>query len=119
MAIRDRGRRFRKLGQIALVMIVLSLLTFALPVSTWRTGQPPATPLEIVNRGPAGSVPRHIWIDTDAACGRRPEHAVAGAARTLRSGATSSLGAAHNAGGARAASRARRWLAYWEDATQR
>ena len=55
MAIRDRGRRFRKVGAIALVMIVLSLLTLALPVRTWRTRQLPATPLEIVDRGPAGS----------------------------------------------------------------
>ena len=50
MAIRDRGRRFRKLGQIALVMIVLSLLTFALPAPTWRRVQLPATPLAIVDR---------------------------------------------------------------------
>ena len=51
-----------------LVVIALLLLTFALPVRVWRTGELPAAPLPLVP-GDSATHPRRIWIDTDAACG--------------------------------------------------
>lgn len=48
---------------------VLALLTFALPVAEWRTGQRAAEPLPLVRGGPPVARPHRIWIDTDAACG--------------------------------------------------
>ena len=48
---------------------MLLLLTLALPVRTWRTGELPAPPLPLVAGGPAVELPRRVWIDTDAACG--------------------------------------------------
>jgi inosine-uridine nucleoside N-ribohydrolase len=47
----------------------LLLLSLALPVRRWRTGQMPAPPLPLVRGGPVVALPRRVWIDTDAACG--------------------------------------------------
>ncbi len=49
--------------------MLLSLLTFAIPVRVWRTGQLPSPLLPVVVRGPDVEMPRRVWIDTDAACG--------------------------------------------------
>ncbi|MGH7527938.1 MAG: nucleoside hydrolase [Gemmatimonadales bacterium] len=60
------------IGRLSLglaVLVVLALLTFALPIRTWRTGQLPAPPLPVISGGPAVSLPDRLWIDTDAACG--------------------------------------------------
>ena len=51
-------------------MTALLLLSFALPVRVWRTGEPPSAPLPLVAGGPPVELPRRVWIDTDAACGR-------------------------------------------------
>lgn len=50
-------------------MVVLALLTFAIPIRTWRTGELPAPALTIVRGGPTVSTSSRLWIDTDAACG--------------------------------------------------
>ncbi len=58
----------RIVGVAALLLAAL-LVTFALPVETWRTGDQGLTPLE---SAPAAATPRfsrRVWIDTDAACG--------------------------------------------------
>ncbi len=47
----------------------LALLSFALPVRVWRTGELPAPPLALADGGPAVDMPRRLWIDADAACG--------------------------------------------------
>jgi inosine-uridine nucleoside N-ribohydrolase len=60
------ARRFA-LGAAALAL--LALLTFALPIREWRTGELAAPPLPTVEGGPAVTLPARIWIDTDAACG--------------------------------------------------
>ena len=63
-------RRALKIGLIvAAAAPLLALLTFALPISTWRTGERAAAPLPLVNGGPLVAMPRRVWIDTDAACG--------------------------------------------------
>jgi purine nucleosidase len=50
-------------------LAALLLLSLALPVRRWRTGQMPAPPLPLVRGGPLVGLPRRVWIDTDAACG--------------------------------------------------
>lgn len=52
-----------------LTAFVLLLLTFAVPVSTWRSGREPVPPLKMLNVNPLPNLPRRVWIDTDAACG--------------------------------------------------
>lgn len=59
----------RKVGVAVTTLAVLALLTFAIPVRTWRTGELPAPPLAIVQGGPTVTTSSRLWIDTDAACG--------------------------------------------------
>jgi purine nucleosidase len=67
-------RRFRKIALwVAAALPILALLTFALPVAEWRTGERAAPPLALVKGGPAAAMPRRVWIDTDAACGHAPD----------------------------------------------
>lgn len=72
-AARSRAsRRRRRLVRIALAsagLIALLLLTFALPVEVWRTGELPAPPLPTVPGGPTVHLPERLWLDSDAACG--------------------------------------------------
>lgn len=49
---------------------MLLVLTLALPVRTWRTGELDAPPLATAPGAPIGTAPLRVWIDTDAACGR-------------------------------------------------
>ena len=51
---------------VALAVLLLALLTFALPVQSWRTGELEAPPLNY-EKAPAGV--QRLWVDTDAACG--------------------------------------------------
>jgi inosine-uridine nucleoside N-ribohydrolase len=51
-------------------LLALALLSFAVPVRVWRTGELPAPPLPVVEGGPTVTMPRRVWIDTDAACGQ-------------------------------------------------
>ncbi|MGH6913121.1 MAG: hypothetical protein ACREH3_05395, partial [Geminicoccales bacterium] len=62
-------RTLQGLALAAGVLILLVAISFALPVRVWRTGELPAPPLPLVERGPAVDMPSRIWIDTDAACG--------------------------------------------------
>jgi hypothetical protein len=62
-------RALRAVGIAVAVLAGLALLSFAIPVPIWRTGELPAPPLPLVERGPIVSMPDRIWIDTDAACG--------------------------------------------------
>lgn len=57
------------LAAALLVPISLALVSFAVPLHLWRTGELPASPLPIVEGGPMVDIPKRIWIDTDAACG--------------------------------------------------
>lgn len=57
-------------GVAAVGLLALLLVSFALPVRVWRTGELPAPPLPTVPGGPEVALPGRIWIDTDAACGR-------------------------------------------------
>ena len=52
----------------ALVLVVVLLVSFALPVGTWRTGDRGLAPLTFEPPPPASDRAR-LWIDTDAACG--------------------------------------------------
>lgn len=67
---RPRSRVARRLLLGLLVAAALLLLSFALPVRLWRTGERPTPPLPLVRGGPAVEIPRRVWVDTDAACGR-------------------------------------------------
>lgn len=62
-------RLARNTGVGIVVLALLTLLSFALPVRVWRTGELPAPPLPLVEDGPRVELPAHTWIDTDAACG--------------------------------------------------
>ncbi len=64
------ARRSSRLALGLLLLAGLLLLTFALPVRVWRTGELPAPPLDLVRGGPPVDLSRRIWVDTDAACGR-------------------------------------------------
>jgi purine nucleosidase len=59
----------RTIGVVIGALLALLLLSFAVPVSTWRTGELPAPLLATLKGGPLVEMPRRIWIDTDAACG--------------------------------------------------
>lgn len=62
-------RSLRAVAVTIALLLGLFLLTFAIPVRVWRTGELPAPPLPVVEGGPIVRMPTRIWIDTDAACG--------------------------------------------------
>lgn len=62
-------RALRPLLLGVLLLAGLLLLSFALPVRLWRTGEQAAPPLPLVRGGPPVELARRVWIDTDAACG--------------------------------------------------
>jgi purine nucleosidase len=64
------SRRIRNVGLGLAVVILLLVGSFALPVRVWRTGELAAPPLPLIAGGPSVSLPRRIWVDTDAACGQ-------------------------------------------------
>jgi purine nucleosidase len=57
------------LGLAAALLVLVLVVSFALPVRIWRTGELAAPPLPLVMGGPAVEMPKRVWIDTDAACG--------------------------------------------------
>jgi inosine-uridine nucleoside N-ribohydrolase len=68
--LRQRFLRLaRGLGAVAAALLLLILVTFAVPMPVWRTGELPTPPLPLVEGGPAVHMPTRLWIDTDAACG--------------------------------------------------
>jgi inosine-uridine nucleoside N-ribohydrolase len=58
-------------GLIA-VVISAALITFALPVTEWRTGDQGLSSMESIPEAATPPIPRRVWIDTDAACGHSP-----------------------------------------------
>jgi purine nucleosidase len=58
----------RVLGLLA-VAIAAVLVTLALPVNEWRSGDQGLAPLDAVPEAITPPFPRRVWIDTDAACG--------------------------------------------------
>ena len=64
-------RIVRRLLLAAAAVLVLFVLTFAVPVRLWRTGEQLRAPL-IADRAASVEAPSRIWIDTDAACGHGP-----------------------------------------------
>jgi purine nucleosidase len=66
---RTARRILRGLGLAAAVLVLFLVVSFALPVRVWRTGELAAPPLPLVMGGPAVEMPERVWIDTDAACG--------------------------------------------------
>jgi len=63
------------IGVAAFVLIAGVLITLAVPIETWRTGDQRLSPLAFAPVLAAPDAPRRLWIDTDAACGnsRRPD----------------------------------------------
>ena len=57
---------------IFLGVLLLGLVTLAIPVQSWRSGRIAVSPLELIQGGPIVPVPNRVWIDTDAACGASP-----------------------------------------------
>lgn len=53
-------------------VLLLGLVTLAIPVQSWRSGRSAVSPLELVQGGPIVPMPHRLWIDTDAACGASP-----------------------------------------------
>jgi purine nucleosidase len=62
-------RMLRALGLTIVLLVLALLISLAIPLREWRTGELPAPPLSLVQGGPAVSVPKRIWIDADPACG--------------------------------------------------
>jgi purine nucleosidase len=53
----------------AVLVMVAAVLTLAVPVDTWRTGDQGLMPLRFDTPFGALPAPARVWIDTDAACG--------------------------------------------------
>lgn len=68
--MKDRIWRFATvLTAVLTAVVALAIVSFAIPIPEWRTGELPAPPLPVIKGGPAVHMPNRIWIDTDAACG--------------------------------------------------
>jgi inosine-uridine nucleoside N-ribohydrolase len=56
------------LGILAVALAAV-LITFALPIKEWRSGDQGLAALDSVPEAATPPFPRRVWIDTDAACG--------------------------------------------------
>jgi purine nucleosidase len=56
----------------AVVLAGAFVLTLAIPVEQWRTGEPVRAPLSDVRPSRMPEPARRVWIDADAACGAGP-----------------------------------------------
>ncbi len=65
---RARRRILRGVLTALVVLTVLVLLSFAIRVQIWPTGEPAAPSLPVVHGGPPAEMSRRVWVDTDAAC---------------------------------------------------
>ena len=65
--MRSRWLRFVLAG--LLTSVVLFAVTLALPVESWRRGEPAGPPLHATVPPPSWPRPLRVWVDTDAACG--------------------------------------------------
>jgi len=57
-------------GALVIVTIVILLISLAMPVKVWRTGELPTKPIRVQRAEPFAVPPVKVWIDTDAACGQ-------------------------------------------------
>lgn len=57
------------LGAAAAILVAGLVLTLAIPVETWRTGDQGLARHDEVPPAPTPPMARTLWIDTDAACG--------------------------------------------------
>jgi purine nucleosidase len=62
-------RILRVLGVAAAILVAGLVVTLAIPVATWRTGDQGLAPLDRAPATPTPPMARRLWIDTDAACG--------------------------------------------------
>src|SRR5690606_429004 len=53
----------------ATAVVGILVLTLAMPVRSWRTGEPAAPPLVTRPGSAIAPQPVRVWLDTDAACG--------------------------------------------------
>lgn len=59
----------KAIGIAIVATTALAALLLAMPVSVWRTGRLPVTPLPVIDNGSEIERAGRIWVDTDAACG--------------------------------------------------
>jgi inosine-uridine nucleoside N-ribohydrolase len=57
---------------VAVLALTTLLVTLALPVREWRTGDQGLMALDAAPEKATPPFPRRVWIDTDAACGHTP-----------------------------------------------
>ncbi|WP_029032841.1 nucleoside hydrolase [Salinarimonas rosea] len=65
-----RGLRPARVLLLLAGILALGVLSLALPIASWRTGEIETEPLALLHH--AGERPARLWIDTDAACGLGP-----------------------------------------------
>jgi purine nucleosidase len=71
--MKQRGLYVAGVGAIALGALMLT--TFAIPLPAWRIGHDRDwRPMRLLASDQIPSLPRRVWIDTDAACGHGPWH---------------------------------------------
>ncbi len=69
---KSRRLRMRVVAGVAVLAVAVLLVTLALPVREWRTGDQGLMALDAVPEKATPPFPRRVWIDTDAACGHAP-----------------------------------------------
>lgn len=62
-------RVLRTTGWGVAILLCVTALLFAIPVTTWRTGEMSMPALNTVPGNTFPALPNRVWIDTDAACG--------------------------------------------------
>jgi len=55
------------------ILAILITVALAVPVKLWRKGEVTQPELQHLPPAPGTVKPRRGWVDTDAACGNRPE----------------------------------------------
>lgn len=67
-----RRRLLWTIGAAGLALLAAVVVTLALPIEGWRTGEPPSPALRLAPGRVSAAPPERIWVDTDAACGAGP-----------------------------------------------